>query len=115
MLTPLSVRFFAFALTACISIMSFVTSGQDTFSYGCEFENIDTARVLKASFPQERGSLPASFSLKQYAPKPKSQGQLNSCAAWSSAYAGLTIIKGIEYNSAQNPCDPIHLYNRSCA
>ena len=112
MLTPLNVRFFAFALTACISLMSFVTSGQDTFSYGCEFENIDTARVLKANFPQERGSLPASFSLKQYAPKPKSQGPLNSCAAWSSAYAGLTIIKGIEYNSAQNPCDPIHLYNR---
>lgn len=103
---------FTIGLMAFPFLHSTLSIGQTNFTYGCDIEEIDTARVLKASFPQGRGSLPSSFSLKQFAPTPGDQGQLNACASWSSAYAGLTILRGIEYNKTQLPCDPLHLYNR---
>lgn len=58
-------------------------------------------------------NLPKSFSLKKYAPKVMSQGQLGSCVAWSTTYAGFTIVKRIEQENAANPVyAPLNLYVR---
>lgn len=86
--------------------------GQSPLGLGCDFENIDTNRVLKAQFIGHRGALPSQYSLKSFAPMPGHQGSVGSCAAWSSAYAGLTIINGIENNNKQKAYSPWHLYNR---
>jgi uncharacterized membrane protein len=93
-------------------VISFPINAQSEFNFGCDFEDIDTSLAIKALFPDHRGSLPTSASLKHLAPTPGNQGRLNSCAAWSSAYAGLTIIRGVENQSKQTPSDPLHLYNR---
>ena len=37
-------------------------------------------------------NVPASSSLKKYAPYPKSQGQTGTCVAWAAAYAARTIV-----------------------
>lgn len=55
----------------------------------------------------------SSFSLKQYAPPVLSQGQLGSCVAWATTYAGTTIVKRIEMeNKANSPFAPLELYVR---
>ncbi len=43
-------------------------------------------------------NIPISFSLKKYAPIPKSQGQHGTCVGWSTAYAGMTILESIHKN-----------------
>jgi C1A family cysteine protease len=54
-----------------------------------------------------------SYSLRPYAPKVMSQGQLGSCVSWASAYAGLTIVKRIEKNNKNlEPFSPLNLYVR---
>lgn len=42
--------------------------------------------------------LPSSYSLKPYSPPPMGQGQYGTCAAWSSAYAAMTIANAVAYN-----------------
>ena len=37
-------------------------------------------------------AIPESYSLKQYAPIPKSQGNFGTCVGWSTAYAAMTIV-----------------------
>lgn len=96
---------FAFFLSLVIS----QTHAQ--FGRGCLLEKRDTNLVQKRNFP--RSILPASFSLKKYAPPVLSQGNLSSCTAWSSAYCGLTICKRIETgNNTSQPFSPLNLYNR---
>lgn len=46
-------------------------------------------------------NLPASFSIKRYAPVPQNQGQYGTCVAWSGAYAARTISYGIQRNFTQ--------------
>jgi len=41
-------------------------------------------------------NLPASFSLKEYAPTPGYQGASGTCAAWSAVYGGKTILEAIK-------------------
>jgi len=53
-------------------------------------------KVAELSDSTTRGktvSLPASVSLKDYAPIPGNQGYLSSCTGWASAYAARTIIE----------------------
>jgi hypothetical protein len=40
-------------------------------------------------------ALPASYSLKMYAPDPANQGDNQTCTAWASAYCAGTIIQAI--------------------
>jgi len=40
-------------------------------------------------------ALPTSFSLKAYAPKPQSQGNFGTCAAWATAFAARTITESV--------------------
>ncbi len=41
-------------------------------------------------------SLPKAYSLKQYAPIPKSQGSYGTCTAWATAYAAMTILESMK-------------------
>ncbi len=91
---------------------SLPVSSQTLNAMGCDFENVDTSKTVKALFPGQRGSLPARFSLRNYAPMPGHQGSVGSCAAWASAYAGLTIMNGVEAKGKQRAFSPWHLYNR---
>ena len=43
-------------------------------------------------------NIPESYSLKKYAPIPKSQGQHGTCVGWSTAYAGMTILESVHKN-----------------
>jgi C1A family cysteine protease len=58
--------------------------------------------------------LPSAYSLLEYAPKRKSQGQRGSCTAWANAYAARTISKAVA--TGQNPTNiafsPAFLYNQ---
>ena len=61
-------------------------------------------------------SLPDSFSIKVYCPTPKSQGNLSTCTAWATAYAGNTMLKAIAYNWSkekinQEAFSPSFVYN----
>src|SRR5271154_7515936 len=44
------------------------------------------------------GNMPPSFSLKQFAPVPRDQGEHGTCVAWSTGYAARTISYCIAHN-----------------
>lgn len=62
-------------------------------------------------------NLPKQVSLKQYCPTPGNQGSTSTCAGWSSAYAGRTILDAIRYNWTgadvdKNAFSPSFIYNQ---
>lgn len=97
---------------ACIGLILLITSStQAQLGRGCLIEQRDTQLIQKRNFP--KSLLPASYSLEKYAPPALSQGNLNSCTAWSSAYCGLTICKRIESDDVNaEPYSPLNLFNR---
>lgn len=99
-----------FIVLSFIMILS-IESNAQLLSRGCLKENNDVRLTQKTNFSKE--ILPNAYSLKKYAPTPMSQGNLSSCTAWSSAYAGLTIVRRIEENDMNvEPFSPLNLYNR---
>jgi hypothetical protein len=61
--------------------------------------------------------LPSSASLKQYAPTPGNQGLYATCAGWSSAYGGRTILEAVGKDWSQaaidsNTFSPSFVYNQ---
>ena len=77
--------------------------------------NIDPMRYIVDSldFKYDSSIVKKAFSLRQYAPPVMSQGQLGSCVAWASGYAGLTIVKRIETNNINfEPISPLNLFVR---
>jgi len=72
------------------------------------------------SAPLTRGdyvNLPKSASLKKYTPTPGSQGMYGTCAAWSSAFAGRTILEAMKYGWSKpkidsNTFSPSFVYNQ---
>ena len=61
--------------------------------------------------------LPSSASLKKYAPTPGNQGLYATCAGWSSAYGGRTILEAIGKDWSQaaidsNTFSPSFIYNQ---
>lgn len=79
-----------FFVILTISINSFA---QNKNGRGLNFDDNAYKNVpMKAHLTRELYStLPANFSLKKYAPIPKSQGSYGTCVGWSTAYAALTI------------------------
>ena len=64
-------------------------------------------------------ALPSSYSLKPYAPTPKSQGRQGSCVGWASAYGARTIAYAIKNNwknqtsrITANAFSPAFVYNQ---
>jgi len=70
---------------------------QDEFEYGAGliFEDDLTDKVPKRAVLLTRSydNLPASYSLKKYAPSVLSQGRYGTCVGWSTAYAARTILE----------------------
>ena len=60
-----------------------------------KYEAVLKKAVLTRSLYSE---IPKSYSLKKYAPHPKSQGQFGTCVGWSAAYAGMTILESVQKN-----------------
>jgi hypothetical protein len=60
--------------------------------------------------------LPASFSLKQYAPLPGDQTDYNTCVAWAAGYAARTISESValdrknQTETTRNVFSPVHIY-----
>ena len=61
-------------------------------------------------------NLPASASLKRFAPTPKSQGSYGTCTSWATAYAAMSIIENQKKNITNrqkidaNPYSPPFVY-----
>ncbi|GBU26811.1 hypothetical protein R84B8_00325 [Treponema sp. R8-4-B8] len=102
------------AVVLAASLLTCVTQtpkqGTSTTLGKLDFQNTSSARgailnndkynkVAELSSGTTRGqsgrvvSLPASVSLKDFAPIPGNQGYLSSCTGWASAYAARTIIE----------------------
>lgn len=72
------------------------------------------------SVPLMRGdysNLPSASSIKKYTPTPGYQGNYGTCAGWSSAYAGRTILEGMKNNWSReiidsNTFSPSYVYNQ---
>ncbi len=79
-------------------ILSSVLSGQDSFRFpmgviaeeDTMFRSLPQKAVMTRSFYE---SSPHSYSLKKYAPLPKSQGKYGTCTGWAVAYAARTIVE----------------------
>ena len=106
----------------CIVLFAIVqTYGQDEFGFGLEFdENLyeevpQSVPLVTRSFTK----LPRSYSLKAYAPTPRSQGRQGSCVGWATAFGARTISNAIKnrwenqtYKINQNVFSPSYVYNQ---
>jgi hypothetical protein len=91
-------NFIKSALTA-IFIITAVNqlTGQTVYSTGLDFDDAGYGNVLKkAQLTRSLDNVPASASIKMYAPYPKNQEQYGTCTAWASAYCGRTIVEAIK-------------------
>ena len=82
-----------FVLLLFVLLSSF--SWAQPYGTGLDFDDSGyEVQPVKATLTRSLfgAALPASSSLKQYAPTPKSQGQYGTCVAWSTAYAAFSII-----------------------
>ena len=83
---------------------------------------LDSALYAKSptAAPLMRGdyaNLPSSTSLKEFTPTPGNQGQTSTCAGWSTAYAGRTILEAMKYGWTKSTIDsntfsPSFVYNQ---
>ena len=72
-------------------------SAQAVYSKGLDFDDEEYGKVLKkAKLTRSLESVPASASIKMYAPFPKGQGVYGTCSAWASAYCGRTIVDAVK-------------------
>lgn len=80
----------------CILFSSSLFS-QHTFSKGLDFDDNSYAIIQKkAKLTRNLEIIPTAYSLKQFAPTPKNQGEFGTCAAWATAYCGRTILEAIK-------------------
>ena len=104
-----------------ISMFAFSQIDENEFGTGLQFdENLyesipQTVPLVTRSFT----ALPKTFSIKSYAPTPKSQGRQGSCVGWASAYGARTISYAIKNNwqnqtdrITQNAFSPAFVYNQ---
>ncbi len=87
-------------LTIIIFYAGFLHTYAQEYGTGLNFNDKKYESVLKKA-PLTRSlytNIPSKFSLKKYAPVPKSQGQHGTCVGWSTAYAGMTILESVHKN-----------------
>ena len=67
---------------------------QNKYPLGLAFSDFEYNKIAKRYF-SVRGtrSLPHTYSLKQYCPKPLNQLNYNTSPGWAVSYAALTVIK----------------------
>ncbi|SDW87549.1 protein of unknown function [Lutibacter oricola] len=80
-----------------------------------KYESIELTAPLTT---RSLDNLPSNYSLKAYAPTPKSQGRQPSCVGWASGYGARTISFAIKnkwknniYKINQNTFSPAFVYN----
>jgi len=98
------------------AFLPFLAKGQQTYQLGLKFSDFEYKKVPKRYF-SVRGvtSLPSSFSLKKYCPKPLNQLDLKTSSGWAAGYAALTIIQAQRNgwtgaDITKNASAPIYLY-----
>ena len=64
-------------------------------SRGANFDpaKYDSVAVFEPLADNTKNPLPEKFSLEQFAPQRRNQGQQGSCVAWASAYAARSIVQ----------------------
>ncbi len=105
----------------CLFITIAINAQEEEFGTGLKFdenlyENVpETVPLITRSFT----TLPKYYSLKSYAPTPKSQGKQGSCVGWASAYGARTIANAVKNNWRnnitkinQNTFSPAFVYNQ---
>src|SRR5580700_4453283 len=97
-------------------VLFFATAIQSSMAQiharGLDFDDASYARAPKqAKLTRSLDTLPASASLKNYAPYPKTQGQYGTCTAWASAYCGRTMVDAIKYNWTNRDSITTHAYS----
>jgi len=88
-------------ILAILNIIIFLNlSFSQNYGAGLNFNDSEYKTVKKKAVLTRSlySTLPSSYSLKKYAPIPKSQGQYGTCVGWSTAYAGMTILESISKN-----------------
>lgn len=67
------------------------------FSTGLDMDDAAYAQMDELQADGSKDNLPPEVSLYQYAPRPRNQGQSQSCVGWAVGYSALTIEKAIQY------------------
>lgn len=82
-----------------ILLFSITIAFAQNYGKGLVFDDEKYASI-PISAPLIKGDydLPASASLKDYCPTPKSQGTTGTCVGWATAYSARTIIEAIQLN-----------------
>jgi len=108
-------KYFTFALILYISQSLLAQNhGFGVLLDSSLYKNSPTAAPLMRG---DYDNLPLTVSLKEYTPTPGNQGYTSTCAAWSSAYAGRTILDAVKYNWNKKQIDsnaysPSFIYNQ---
>lgn len=99
--------FFLFTLILCDNLIS-----QDSsFFSGYIPDTVTYKRLAKTKLAPGRYTYPSRFSLKTYAPAPKSQSPNGTCVGYAAAYCAMSIAHNLEYNETVI-YSPYSLYNR---
>lgn len=79
---------------------------------GLDFDDAAYAQVpKKAKLTRGLEAVPASASIKQYTPIPKTQGQHGTCVAWATAYCGRTTVEAIKQGWTDKAYITAHAYS----
>lgn len=84
-------------IVALLMFASITANAQRQQGLGCVYDpEIDEKVPLRPRLmTRDYTVLPKAYSLKQYCPIPKSQGQHGTCTAWSTTYAARTMCEAI--------------------
>ncbi|NPA68304.1 MAG: C1 family peptidase [Chlorobi bacterium] len=101
-------------------LLTVKTTFTQNFETGLKFNDKEYKNVpLKARLTNSLYSnMPETYSLKQYAPVPKNQGEHGTCTGWATAYAGMTISESIQQNrknkelTTENALSPGFVYKQ---
>jgi len=106
----------------CIITLAAFTSLNAQYSTGMSYDD-ESYEATPMKAPLVRAmysgtSIPASASLKNYSPYPKTQGSYSTCVGWASAYAAMTITTAMKNgwtdrtSITDNAFSPGYLYNK---
>ncbi len=78
-------------------LLTFTQPQAQPHARGLDFNDASYASApKKARLTRALDELPASASIKNYAPYPKTQGQFGTCTAWACAYCARTMVDAIK-------------------
>ena len=85
-------------LIAAVAITALVApAAASAHTYGLGLLLPKNAERHPAKLGGALSSLPASYSLQEYAPVPGDQGQVDSCGAWATAYTAMGLLENMDH------------------